>query len=418
MINLDRLLGDLEELSGIGRLPSGGLTRQAFSPAELEARAWFQAKARAAGLAVRVDQAGNIFGRLGGAGPAVLTGSHLDTIEAGGAYDGALGVLAGLECLRTMQERGIGLDHPVEVVAFSDEEERFLGFLGSLALTGRLGPADLDRAADESGLPLTQAMTRAGLDPARIREAARPAAEIKAFVELHVEQGPILDRAGVSVGLVDLVKGNYRFGLTLTGRRDHAGSPMAGRRDPMLPAVAIITRIKDRFDGLSDDQALMTVGLLKADPGIENVIPGSVYFTVDFRAVQAELLPHLEGELERAAAGEAAAAGVGLVIRPLLKIDPVRFDRGILGVAAEAAREAGVEYLTLPSGAGHDAQVMGQYVPSAMIFAPSRAGRSHCPEEETSPGDVGLCAEVLLRTLIRLARKFYEDRQKVKMKNK
>jgi N-carbamoyl-L-amino-acid hydrolase len=313
-------------------------------------------------------------------------------------------VVAGLECLRTIKEQGIRPAHPLEAVAFSDEEERFLGFLGSLAFTGRLVEADLDRAADETGLPLAQALAEAGLDPARIREAARPVEEIKAFVELHPEQGPVLEKAGVSMGLVDLVKGNYRFGLTLTGRQDHAGSPMAGRKDPMLPAATVIRQVNNRFRELSDDQTLMTVGLLTADPGLANVIPGSVYLTVDFRAVQKKLLAELERELERIAAREAAEAGVELRIEPLLKLDPVRFDQGILELIAQTAREAGVDHLTLPSGAGHDAQVLGTYVPSAMIFAPSQEGRSHCPQEYTSPEDIEKCANVLLGTLIRLAR--------------
>jgi hydantoinase/carbamoylase family amidase len=402
VINIRRLQGDMEELSRIGRLPSGGISRPAFSPAEIQARRWFIRRLEQAGLEVTEDEAGNISGRLPGEGPAVLSGSHLDTIENGGAFDGALGVLAALECLRVIKERNLRCPAPVEAISFSDEEEAFLGFLGSLALTGRLAKEDLEAARNPQGLELSRAMAEYGLDIGNIHRAARDPLTIKAFVELHIEQGPILAERGVSVGVVDTIKGNVRYGITLQGRRDHAGIPMKARRDPLFAAVALIERMRAHC-GRIVPEVLMTVGQFEVQPGLENVIPGNVYFSVDFRnenpGVLRTLEQHLLDEMKRLG----RAFSVEIRQRPLLKIDPVPMSASIGGAIKQAAGGLDIPWLALQSGAGHDAQVLGRFVPAGMIFVPSRGGRSHCPDEYTDWNDIRRATEVLLAVILQLA---------------
>ena len=402
MIDARRLRGDLEELSSIGRLPSGGISRPAFGPAERQARRWFIGRLEQAGLEVKVDEAGNISGRLPGRGPAVLSGSHLDTIENGGAFDGALGVLAALECLRVIRERRLSCPAPVEVIAFSDEEESFLGFLGSLAFTGCLPAKGLEEFRNAAGLSLGQAMAQCDLDLETIDRAARDPLTIKAFVELHIEQGPVLEQRGVPIGVVEAVKGNYRYGITVRGRRDHAGVPMAGRRDPLFAAVELIERMRRSCADIAPE-ILMTVGQFAVDPGLENVIPGSVHFSVDFRDADGGQLRTLEERLHAEIGRLRSELYLDVQLRPLLKIDPVPMSPPIQTTIRRAADQLDIDWLALQSGAGHDAQVLGRFVPAGMIFVPSRGGRSHCPEEYTEWRDIERATEVLLAVILRLA---------------
>lgn len=402
LIDTQRLRSDLEELSGIGRLPTGGMSRPAFSPQEKQARRWFIGRLEEAGLEVKVDEAGNITGRLPGPGPAVLSGSHLDTIENGGAFDGALGVLAALECARVIKERNLSCPSPVEVIAFSDEEEAFIGFLGSRALMGQLSDKELEEARNPQGLWLSEAMAECGLDVGAVRRAGRDPSTIKAFVELHIEQGPILAQRGVSVGVVAAIKGNYRYGITLRGRRDHAGVPMKGRRDPLFAALALIEKIRAHGSRIGSE-VLMTVGRFTVEPGLENVIPGSVYFSVDFRDENPGVLRSLEGRLFDEIGRLRSESSLEILQQPLLKIDPVPLSPSIQRAIKQAADQLDIDWLSLQSGAGHDAQVIGQFVPTGMIFVPSLGGRSHCPEEHTEWRDIERATEVLLAVILRLA---------------
>lgn len=403
-INIDRLKADIEELSQIGRTPEGGVSRLSFGPADMAGREWFINKLNEIGLEVTVDAAGNIFGRTEGEGPSVMSGSHLDTIDNGGFYDGALGVLATLECLRTIKEQGVELRSPLEIVDFSDEEEWFYGFLGSYALTDNLDHIDLEKVTNEKGQPLREAMDDIGLDLSRIKEAIRPKSDFKAFLELHIEQGPLLEERGESVGVVDDVKGNYRYGITLTGKRNHAGSPKAGRRDPMRGAVQLINYMFDRYEEIDSPDVLMTVGDIKSDPSIETVIPGSIYFSIDFRTREKDVLVKLSDILKKEAKQLAEDSNLDLDIKELLIVDPVLFDEEVLDAVRQSANELDLKWSPMSSGAGHDAQVLGAYVPSAMIFVPSRAGRSHCPEEYTAIEHIEAGANVLLNAMIKLAK--------------
>ena len=402
-INIDRLKSDLESLSQIGRTPEGGVSRPAFSQDDVKARQWFVQKLNAVDLEVKVDAAGNIFGRLDGKGPAVISGSHLDTIINGGFYDGALGVLSALECLRTIKEERIKVKAPLEVVSFADEEEWFYGFLGSYALTGKLKNAALDKVRDKNRQSLAAAMDRVGLALASIDQAKRPQNDIKAFLELHIEQGPLLEQTGDVIGVVDNVKGDYRFGITFGGKRNHAGSPMQGRRDPMRAAVHLINYMYTQIDAIESPDVLLTVGAIQVDPGIETVIPASVYFSIDFRTQDKGMLLKLSGTFHDEAKRLAEVRGLELTIEPLIIVDPVLFDDDVLDAIRQAATDLELKWCHISSGAGHDGQIMGMYVPAAMIFVPSKGGRSHCPEELTTLKHIETGANVLLRALIKLA---------------
>ncbi|MFW6138919.1 MAG: Zn-dependent hydrolase [Spirochaetota bacterium] len=404
MINMPRLQKDLAELSEIGRMPTGGISRPAFSPEEIEARKWFIDKLRKAELCPSVDPAGNITGKLEGKGPVVICGSHLDSIENGGMFDGAVGVVAGMECLRVIKENNMKHTHPIEVISFTDEEERFLGFLGSLALTGKLGSKQAFEIMDCRGIYLKDAMAAAGLDVKNISGAARGPGRIKAFVELHIEQGPVLESLGCSVGIVEVIMGNYRYGVNIRGRQDHAGFPLKGRKDPMKAALNIMNEMWEEANRMGKDKTLVTIGCVEVKPGLGNVIPGRVYFNVDFRDHRKQVLEEVGKMLNDKSQSFSQQLGVDPTISTLLKAEPLFTPSSVLGAAEKAAGKLKVRWHRMSSGAGHDAQVMGTRVPAGLIFVPSVNGRSHCPQEKTRWEDIQDGANVLLEMLLDLSK--------------
>lgn len=403
-INIDRLIEDIEELSRIGRLENGGVSRPSFSEADREARTWLVNKIKEAQLDLFVDSVGNIFGRIHGKGPAVISGSHLDTIPNGGKYDGALGVLCALECCRVIKEDNLNTISPIEMVAFTDEEERFFFGLGSLAFTGQLDIDQAYAAQDANGIALAEVMAQTGLDIKTIGNARRTSRDVKAFIELHIEQGPILEYERISVGVVDAVKGNYRYGVKIEGRNDHAGRPMKDRRDACLGAVLLIRDMKEALKQInSDGDTLMTVGIFEVQPGLANVVPGMTHFSLDFRDTNIEILKEIESNLAKRAKNIVYQFNLEVAIEETLIIEPVHFSKEIQNVLKQVSNELGIKWQRISSGAGHDAQIVAQVIPTAMIFVPSQQGRSHCPEEFTEKKDIEHGANVLLHTLLRLA---------------
>jgi len=406
-VNGPRLLGDLTSLAEIGKTSQGGVSRPAFSEADRLARTWLEGKMTEAGLRTRVDTAGNIFGRLGAEGPAVLAGSHIDSVPDGGRFDGVLGVLAALECARTIREAGIPLRHAVEVVAFSDEEERFVPFLGSSALLGAWTADGLEAVRDAHEVRLVEAMRACGLAPEQIAEAILRPTDIVAFLELHIEQGPILDTRGVPVGLVTAIKGDHRHLIQFSGRADHAGTtPMDMRCDALRPAAELIDRLPALVQDCGDQATVGTVGVITVRPSRPNIVPQEAEVIVDVRDARPAVLARLEQALRQEVARLGADHKVGTSIQRIMEVPPTRLDAGLGAVIREACRERDLPFLEIESGAGHDAQVLAPKVPTAMIFVPSRAGRSHSPEEYTSPEHVVAGAEVLLGCLLRLTTEF------------
>lgn len=406
MIHAERLWDRLMRLSAVGRQESGGVTRLSFTPEERAAKDLVRGFMEEAGLSVREDEAGNLIGRKEGRNPqapVVLVGSHLDSVFNGGNFDGPLGVLAGVEVLQTMNEQGVTTEHPIEVIAFTDEEgARFsYGMIGSRAIAGLLKREELEHR-DKDGISIAEAMRASGLDPDAVGRAARPKGSVKAYVELHIEQGKVLESRGLSVGVVSGVAGPLWLKFVLEGEAGHAGAtPMALRRDPLAAAAEIMLVIER--EARKAGTAVGTVGQVTVSPGGVNIIPGRVEFSLDLRDVDKAVRDRVEQEIVRQAEAICRERGVGLGVELLQRIPPVVCSAEIQAAALAACEALGLETITLPSGAGHDCMQLTELCPVGMIFVRSRDGISHNPAEYTSKEDCADGANVLYRTVLSLA---------------
>ncbi len=402
-VNFGRLREDLEALGRIGRTPAGGVTRPSFSDADLEARRWFLGRLRDAGLEARVDGAGNISARAGEGGPAVFLGSHLDSVPNGGRFDGALGTLAALEVLRVVQERRLRPRRPLELVAFTDEEGAFGGFFGSYAFTGVLTAEMIRAQQDARGLRLVDAMARHGLDAMEALRARRDPAGIHAYVELHIEQGPILEGLGVPIGVVEAICGIRRLGVAFRGRADHAGTtPMDARKDALLAGADLVVRAR-RLGLEAAPHGRASVGVFRVEPGVANIVPERAELVLEVREQGAAALEALAGRGAALARSVAGAWGLEVAIEPLLRIDPVPMAPAVRDAIAAAAGALGLGTHRLPAGAGHDAQVVGRVARAGMVFIPCREGRSHSPLEHADDAACEHGANVLLNAALALA---------------
>jgi allantoate deiminase len=388
------LTADLEAAAAIGADPRGGVSRFAWTPELARANEWLMERLAELGLEVELDSAGNVLGRWqDGAGSAVLLGSHLDTVPNGGRYDGALGVLAALDVVRRLRAEGLRPKRPLWVVSFNDEEGgRFqTGMLGSRAFCGDCDLEDWSRR----GVP--EAMAEAGFDFARLADA-RGVEGVGAYLELHIEQGPVLERAGVDLGVVTAITGMLGFRARFLGEANHAGTtPMELRRDALSGAARAVLALRD--EARSRDDMTANVGVISAEPGGFNVVPGAAELTIDVRSPTpdgfARLEPFVRETLEQIAAEEE----LGLELRETHRKEPALLDAALQDRLEAAAREEGASTLRLPSGAGHDAMVLAHHVPAAMLFVPSRGGLSHTPAEFSAPQHCELGARVLARTV-------------------
>lgn len=403
-INLARLRKDLEELGRIGRGPRGGVTRPSFSQADLEARAWLEERIGSAGLDCRVDGAGNIFGRLEGEGRTVMAGSHIDTVVEGGMFDGAAGVLAALECLRLIREEGFRLRKPLEVAAFTDEEGNLVGdFLGSRAFTGTLDHALLEKGTTSFGVPLREILKTTPFTLESILGAYREAPELEAFVELHIEQGPVLDTEDVPIGVVETINGKHYRWCSFVGEAGHSGTvPLELRRDAFL-GLADLALKSTQLVATRHYGSFVTIGKVQVAPGAFSIIPGRADFSFEFRSSSPETMARLERELFALAEDIAATRGLRFTSRIIDRTDPVRVPDRLTGIIREAADGLKIGHMPVTSGAGHDAQVLAAKAETAMIFVPSPDGLSHCPEESVRWEDLEKGTNVLLQVLLKLA---------------
>lgn len=406
-INKERLWARLLELGQIGKQTSGGVTRYSFTLDESCAKDLVITYMKEAGLAVREDAAGNIIGRREGRNPwasVVLTGSHIDTVPDGGMFDGALGVLSAIEALQRMDELEIQNVHPIEVIAFTDEEGSRFGFgmIGSRAVAGTLRQEDLEQR-DEQDISIAEAMRTAGLDPQRIGEAAKSPHEVKAYVELHIEQGRVLENLDEPVGLVTGIAGPLWQQFTLSGQAGHAGAtPMHLRRDPMQAATEILSYIY--AEAKKFNNAVATVGKLRVLPGGVNVIPGEVQFSLDLRDIDQVERDRLEASIRAFSKQVCEKDGIELQIDLLQRVAPAPSSPVVQEAVAKAGKLAGLPELPrLVSGAGHDGMQFISLWPLGMIFVRSRDGISHNPKEWSSPEDCAAGTEVLYHTLLELA---------------
>lgn len=407
MIDADRLWDRLEKLSDIGKTEdSGGITRLSFTNEERAAKELVTSYMQAAGLSVREDAVGNLIGRREGkdaSAPVILVGSHLDSVYDGGLFDGALGVLSGVEVLQTMEHQEVENEHPIEVVAFTDEEgARFgFGYIGSRAMAGTLQAADLQRTDDE-GVSIAEAMEAHGYNPHSMSAAARTKGSIKAYVELHIEQGKVLEGKNLPVGIVEGIASNLWSRFTVEGEAGHAGTtPMNLRRDA-LAATARLLQVVEEY-ARSTGTTVGTVGQLEVSPGGINIIPGRVRFTMDLRDLSEPVRDRIERRILDTAQELCLERGVGLSIEPLQRVEAAPCSGVIREAIIEACRMVGIEPFSLPSGAGHDAMHLKDLCPIGMIFARSKGGISHSPAEWSSKEDCASGANVLYHTVLNLA---------------
>ena len=405
-----RLWADLMALAEITE-PDRPYTRRSFSQKFIEGRAWLAQRYRDAGLSVRIDAAGNLIGRLPGAdadATAIMLGSHSDSVPNGGRFDGIAGVLVGLEIARALAEAGTPLAHALEVVDFLAEEPSEFGLscVGSRAMAGALDAAQL-ALTGPGAETLAAAIERVGGVPGRLAEAQR--ADVHAFLELHIEQGPVLEAAGIDVGIVTAIVGITRIEICIKGEAAHAGTaPMAGRRDAGAAAAEVVLAVRDLARALNDRGAgyfVATAGVLEIRPNAANVVPGDARIVIDARSEKAALVQGFLVDFRRRVEAIASAESVSLSRFELLSHnDPAACDPALQRVLAQSAAAMGCSARSMASGAGHDAAFVSRIAPAAMLFVPCLGGRSHCPEEWTEPSALAAGARVMLEALRRIDR--------------
>ena len=390
----------LAELAHFGANPEGGVSRVAFSDADVAGRAYVRRLMEAAGLEVRIDAAGNLIGRREGTErklPAIMVGSHTDSVPHGGNYDGDVGVMGGIEVAQQLRDRHVRLRHALEVVDFTDEEG---GLVGSRAMAGELSAATLD-LVNSSGRSVRDGIRALGGDPEAIAGARRNPSELAAYLELHIEQGGTLEHTHTHIGVVEGIVGIQWWEATVTGLANHAGTtPMDQRHDALVAASELVLAVNAAATGFPGRQ-VATVGRIQAEPGAPNVIPGRVVLSVEVRDLDAARIAAVFERIRARAAEIAQARGTRIEFRDLeATAAPALTDPRIQRVIASEARALGLSTTALPSGAGHDAQDMARIAPIGMIFVPSVGGVSHSPREYTAPADIANGVNVLLRSVV------------------
>jgi beta-ureidopropionase / N-carbamoyl-L-amino-acid hydrolase len=410
-IDKRRLMRDLNAIGRIGIGDHGSVTRLVFSIKELRSRQVLIHLMRQAGLKIHVDAIGNIFGRLDGAdlkAPALLAGSHLDTVIHGGKYDGPVGVIGALEAVRTIRENKITLRAPLEVVCFIGEESSRFGFstLGSSLVAGEVHPKDLTNAVDAQGTKLADVLSSLGISPRNLSRLARDPKSMKAYLELHIEQGPILEAKAKRIGLVTSIAAPSRFKVIFTGQADHSGTtPMEMRKDALVAAAQLIEYVEKicrKFSSMEKGRVVGTVGAMKIEPGVINAVPGRAELSIDIRSTSAQAKDKVARLVKQRGAAIARDRGIAIEVLNIRAEEPVPLDKRLLRITRQLCDEKAIDYEIMPSGAGHDAMQMAKITPAGMIFIPSRRGISHNPLEWTDPDDIALGAQLLMETMIRV----------------
>lgn len=399
-INPDRLMADMRALAGFGRI-GAGVGRVAFSEPDIAARKWLCGRMREAGLDAVIDNAANVVGRTRSDRPAVLIGSHTDSVPEGGWLDGAMGVVYGLEIARAAREAGLERRCPVHVVSFQDEEAAWLAMLGSRSLFGEVAADEIAAARDGAGRMLTDAMREAGVDA---NPALRLApADYAAYLEAHIEQGPRLEAAGVGIGVVTAIVGIRRYRIGIAGEAGHAGTvPMAMRRDAGAAAIGLADALARGVRAAAGPDTVWNVGMMTFAPGAANVVPGAAEFVFELRDTDAAAIERLEAGLRETVRARADETGLAIEAARILDIPPSRMDPGLAAQIAAAADALGASHMRMPSGAGHDAAIVSRHLPSAMLFVPSIGGRSHTTAEDTAEDDIVLGCRVLAEAVRRI----------------
>ena len=401
-VNSDRLSESINRLAKIGKQPSGSICRLAFTPEDLQARYLVQQWMIEAGMTVRTDAAGNLIGTYAGTvenAPALATGSHIDTVPSGGRFDGVLGVLAGIEVVRTLRANNLRLNHPIEVIVFTDEESTMIG---CQAIAGTVLLQSPERYQPKVGESIQTSLEMVGGNWDQLLTAKRSRADIAAFVELHVEQGAVLERTGKEIGVVQGVVGMRRKAITITGQANHAGTtPMDMRQDALVAAAQVVLAVRDIARRMPSSP-VATVGYLNVLPNAVNIVPGKVELSVDMRDLSNECLEEMLEQLRQDVQAIATETNTKIDIAALLCVEPTLAAPQVQTTIESICQQLGLSYCHLPSRAGHDALEIGRITDMGMIFVPSQAGVSHSEAEYTSPQQCTQGANVLLQTLVEL----------------
>jgi len=404
-VNGERMAADLAALAEMTRREQPGYTRLAYSEEDRQARVWLCDRMETAGLTVRLDAAANVIGRRAGESEAsvLVVGSHIDTVPNGGRFDGITGVVAGLEIARVLSEAGRRLRHPLEVIAFTNEEPNAFGIstVGSRAMAGKLTAARARELRDPGGRTLAEAIDFLGGDAVRLDEARRLRGAIAHYLELHIEQGPVLDGERIAVGVVTGIAAPTRLRVRVDGRPDHAGTtPMGMRKDALAGAAEIVLALERIATDVGD--SVGTTGRLVNQPNHANVVPGHVEMMLEFRSIFPERIAVVRAGLLEAMREIARRRGLEVSWEFMMEERPLQIPPETVELAATVCEELGIAFRKLPSGASHDANHIAEIAPVGMLFVPSVGGRSHCPEEFTHTADIAAGTRALLGLLLRL----------------
>ena len=405
--DMNRIKTLIEQLAEYNDTPGHGVSRFSYSPQDEKARAYITDLCKELGLEIRVDAVGNIFARLQGKDPSlppIMTGSHIDSVKHGGKFDGMAGAVCSLEAVRVMVEGGYEPQCPIDLVFFAEEEgSNFkIPAFGSQLLAGILGIDDLKTITADNGLTAYELIRQAGYRPADLPQEVLKKGDVRAMIELHIEQSVRLEREGVPIGIVSGIAGLRWFEVRFEGQANHAGAtPMHLRADPMAAASQVIAQVK-HMAPKAGPTAVATVGKLDVLPNIANVIPSQVRFVVDIRDVQQSAIDQVSAQLKEAVEQAAADNGLSYEIIPVTSNDCITIPAYLTKALEDSAKRLGLDYIFMPSGAVHDASSLADICDVAMLFVPSIGGRSHVPEESTKYEDLKAGADVLLLTLLQL----------------
>lgn len=405
-INIERIKRDIDRLSEFSSSQESGVTRLSFTPEMKEARNYLIKEMEKYNLKIWEDGYSNIFARREGEDKTlkpIMIGSHYDSVINAGKFDGIAGLVAALEVIRLLEENNISTSHPIELVAMNDEEGvRFgTGISNSRAMAGLITKEELNKQKDKDGISLYQAMKDYGVD-VNLEDAIREKGSLKAFIELHIEQGPVLEENSKTIGLVETIVGLDRYEITFIGKAGHAGTtPMLARRDALPAASKFILDIKE--EAIKEAKACVaTVGEISLSPNASNVIPERVKISLDMRAPSEESIFSLRKSVDRICE-EIRETGIEVLVEKSLYIPPVDMNKELVDLLEDESKKLNLGAMRMISGAGHDAMIMASLAPTAMIFVPSRDGLSHHPDEWTDYEDLEAGTRLLLETVIRLA---------------
>ncbi|MGM0396955.1 MAG: M20 family metallo-hydrolase [Bacillota bacterium] len=405
--NLERIKKDIESLSKFNSSKDGGLTRFSLTEEDRQAREYLKGELSKLNVKIYEDNAATLFARREGTdqdAPVIMIGSHFDSVKNGGNFDGPAGVVMALEIFRTLEDNNIKTKYPLEFVAMIEEEGgRFgSGVFASRAMAGLVDYEQLQRNKDKDGISMAQALRDFGFNPEKISETKRNREDVKAFIELHIEQGPILEKEGKDVGIVDFIVGINEFKVEVNGRPDHAGTtPMDMRADPLSVASKVIANI-DSHPAPEKNGTVATVGVLEIKPGAANIVPAQAVFTVDIRSKDEKSIKNVKKKIIDDLDRLTKDSDVTYAITEMLDVKPVKMNEEMVSLFKEAAEEKDFSYRTMISGAGHDAMVMAAVTEVGLIFVPSKDGRSHCKEEWTDYDKLQKGIELIYETILKL----------------